>query len=341
MRTSITILLLSLTAAPICTQQLVHYPDDQHAVPPALGFPFYTPGAGTSGNSVRVQFYCPDSFLMNEGLAAGYVTHIGLSIGGAAPYDEFVIRAGKTSVTSLGSDWDTNLPDQRVQHDLSGTTIVGGGTAQTPVCEWVDFPLAFPFYYAPGDHIVVDMTTKLSQASLLCSTTVGNNMVERAYNFSYTTGAIATSFNLNGLKVRFAFAPLEMIEFGAGCASPGNSAPDLGAIGTPQIGTTQIVTADNVAANGLGIFVFGLSKTDYLGNPLPLSLGGGCQFLVAGDLLEPLVIPATGPAAIALPIPNDLALRGTVLYTQYAQYDVNSPATIPYVVSEGGILPIY
>jgi hypothetical protein len=334
-------LLFSLAATPICAQQVVHYPDDVLANPSVYGFPFYTPGAGSSGTSVRVQFYCPDSFLVSEGLTAGYVTHVGLSVAGAAPYDPFVLRAGKTSVTSLGSDWAVNLPDQRVQLDLSGTTVVGGGTPQTPVNEWVDFPLAFPFYYTPGDHLVVDLTTRLAQPGALCGTTVGGGLVERAYNFSYTAGAPATSFNSNGLKVRFQFAPLEMVEFGTGCASPNNVAPDLGAIGTPQIGTTTIVTADNVAANGLGVFVFGYSKTDYLGGALPLGLGGGCELLVSADLLQPLVLPASGSTAWPLSIPNNTALQGAVLYTQFAQFDVNSPATFPYVLSEGGILPIY
>ena len=341
MKPLLSALLLSLTAAPVCAQQVVHYPDDQLANPSVFGFPFYTPGVGSAGNGVRVQFYCPDNFLANEGLTAGYVTHVGLSIAGAAPYDDFVLRAGKTSVTSLGSDWAVNLPDQRVQMDLSGTTIVGGGTAQAPVNQWVDFPLAFPFYYAPGDHLVVDLTTKLSLNGVLCGTTTGGGLVERAYNFSYTTGAPATSFNTNGLKVRFQFAPLEMVEFGSGCASPNSTVPDLGAIGTPQLGTTAIITADNVAPNGLGIFVFGYSKTSYLGGSLPLGLGGGCDLLVAADLLQPLVLPPSGSTAFALSIPNNTALQGFVLYTQFAQFDANSPATIPYVLSEGGILPIY
>jgi hypothetical protein len=334
-------LLFAAIAAPIAAQQVVHYPDDQHASPPAFGFPLYTPGVGANGDSVRVQFRCPDAFLANQGLSSGFVTKVGLSVAGAAPYDEFVLRAGTTTVAALGSDWAVNLPDQRVQLDLSGTTLVGGGTAATPVCEWIDLPLAFPFHYQPGDHIVIDLTTRLSVPGQVCGTTVGNGLVERAYNFSYQPGLPATNFNSSGLKVRFTFAPLQMVEFGTGCASPGNLAPDLGAIGTPQIGTTPIVTADHVVPNGLGIFVLGYSKTESNGAALPLALGGTCQLLVASDVLVPLVLPASGPAAYPLPIPSDPSLQGGVVYTQFAQYDAASPAAIPYVLSEGGILPIY
>lgn len=85
-------LLLLAAAAPLAAQQTVHYPDNQHANPPALGFPFYTPGGGLAGLAVRTQFLCPDSFLQTQGLPAGFVTSIGLSIGGAGFYDQFVIR---------------------------------------------------------------------------------------------------------------------------------------------------------------------------------------------------------------------------------------------------------
>ena len=327
--------------APLSAQQVVHYPDDQHANPPVFAFPLYTPGVGQNGDSVRVQFRCPDSFLVNEGLAAGFVTKIGLSIAGAAPYDEFVLRAGTTTASGLGPDWAVNLPDQRVQLDLSGTTIAGGGTALNPVNEWVDLPLAFPFHYTPGDHIVVDLTTRLSSPGLLCGTTIGNGQVERAYNFAYQPGQPATSFNGGGLKLRFTFAPLEMVEFGAGCSSQGNVAPDLGSIGAPQIGTTPIVTADHITPNGLGVFVFGYSLTESAGASLPLALGGGCALLVSADVLVPLALPPSGVAAYPLAIPNSTTLQGGVVYTQFAQYDAASPASLPFVVSEGGILSIF
>ncbi|MCB9880000.1 MAG: hypothetical protein H6835_20605, partial [Planctomycetes bacterium] len=51
---------LSLPTAAVA--QDVYYPDATHDVPPTVAFPFYTPGVGSTGDSVRVQFLCPDSF---------------------------------------------------------------------------------------------------------------------------------------------------------------------------------------------------------------------------------------------------------------------------------------
>ena len=132
-----------------------------------------------------------------------------------------------------------------------------------------------------------------------------------------------------------------MVEFGAGCSSASNAAPDLGSIGTPQIGTTPIVTVNNTTPNGLGIFIFGFSKTDNGGAALPLNLGGSCDLLVSTDALFPMVLPPTNSAAYGLTIPNNATLQGGVVYAQFAQFDAASPASIPYVVSEGGILPLY
>ena len=327
------------------TAQQVHYPDSQHANPPGLGFPFYTPGGGLAGLTVRTQFLCPDSFLQTQNLSAGFVTSIGLSIGGAGFYDQFVIRAGTAGVPNLGASWSANLPDQRIQRDLSNTLITGGGTPANPVNIWVDFPLAHPFYYEPGDSVVVDLTTNIfappGPPPSYCTTTVGGGLVERAYNFSYFPGSPATSFNTNGLKFRFNVAPLEMVEFGAGCSSAGSPTPDLGATGSPQLGTTTVVTASNIVPNGLGIFVVGWSSVSNAGVALPLNLGGTCDLLVSTDVLIPMVNPAAGQAGFALSIPNNAVLQGEHVYTQFAQYDASSPATIPYVLSEGGILPIY
>ena len=333
-------LVAAVLGAPLCAQN-VHYPDAQHANPPQFGFPLYTPGAGQNGNSVRVQFHCPDSFLQTQGVQAGYVVSIGLSIAGSAPYDEFVLRCGTTSVATLGADWAVNLPDQRVQNDLSGETIVGGGTQQNPVGEWVDFALDHPFHYEPGDHVVVDLTTRLSQASVLCGTTIGGGVVQRAYDFDYTPGNLAQSFNYSGLSFRMTFAPVGLVEFGAGCSSAGGQVPDLGMTGAAQLGTTPIVTADQVAANGLGVFVFGTSKREHAGTALPQDLGGGCEMLVAPEFLFALQLPASGPVGWPVTIPGTPNLIGATIYTQFAQYDPASPATVPFVVSEGGILSIF
>ena len=330
----------SLTVAAM-GQGIVHYPDNQHANPPQFAFPFYTPGVGSNGDGVRTQFHCPDTFLQSAGLTAGYVTSVGFSLAGTGDYDQFVLRAGTTAVASLGSDWTVNLPDHRVQLDLSGSTIVGGGSSQVPIAQWVDFELDFPFYYQPGDNIVVDLTSKLTTAGSLCGTTVGGGLVQRAYNFAYVPGALATNVNFNGIKVRFTFSPLVMLEFGSGCAGTMGLTPNLDCIGAPHVGTQIVVTADQATPNGLGLFLFGYSRRQDGALSLPLDLGGGCTLLVATDWIDVQTIAATGMAAALLTIPSTASLRGTVLYTQFAQFDSSSPASLPFALSEAGVLSVF
>jgi len=338
------VLLLAI-AAPVAAQQplVVHYPDATLSNPPNLGFPFYTPGGGSAGLTVRYQVICPASWLAQQAPQAGFVSSIGFSIAGAGLYDQFVVRAGTSDQTSLQPDWSVNLPDQRVQVDLSGTIVRGGGTQQAPVNTWVDFPLRFPFYYEPGDAVVVDFITNIQYPGIntFLSTSVAYGVASRCYNFQYTPGAQATSFGGSGIKFRFNVEPLSMISFGAGCSSAGNTPPSLNALGTSQLGDTAILNASNTANTGLGLFIIGFSKAfSFGGAPLPLTLGGGCELLVRPDSLVPQVLQGSG-AAYAVVIPNNPNLAGAVLFSQYAEYDVSSPAAIPYVLSNGGALPVY
>lgn len=330
---------LSLPTAAVA--QDVYYPDATHDVPPTVAFPFYTPGVGSTGDSVRVQFLCPDSFLGTQSLSAGYVTSIGLSVGGAAQYEEFVLRAGATTQTALTGDWSLNLPDQRVQLDLSGQFVTGGGTPTAPVDEWIDFPLEFPFHYEPGQALVVDITARLADANALCYTTTAPGIVERCYNFQYTAGAPATGFTGSGLKLRFTFAPLGVLSFGSGCSSPSGAAPLLAGVGTPQLGQSMALTVDQLLPGSLGVFVFGTSRSAAPGTALPLDLGGGCALLVSPDILVGEVVSAGGSTGFAINLPPDPALDGAVLFCQYADHDPQSPAALPFVTSNAGALVVF
>ncbi|MEZ6037123.1 MAG: hypothetical protein R3F29_06560 [Planctomycetota bacterium] len=321
--------------------QDVYYPDATHDVPPMVAFPFYTPGVGATGDSVRVQFLCPDTFLSTQALAEGYVTSIGLSVGGAAAYEQFLLRAGASDATTLGSDWNVNLPDQRVQLDLSGQVLSGGGTPSAPVNEWVDFPLEFPFHYAPGQNLVVDITARLSDASALCYTSTAPGIVQRCYNFQYSDGAPATNFTGSGLKLRFTFAPLGMLPFGGGCSSPSGAAPTLSAVGVPQLGQAVALTVDQLLPNTLGVFVFGFRRSSAPGAPLPLDLGGGCALLVSPDILVADAVSAAGSSGYGIGLPASPSLEGAVLFCQYAAHDALSPATLPFVTSNAGALVVF
>lgn len=333
-----------LVGAASLSAQTVAFPGVPLASPPSIAFPFYTPGGGVTGDTVRAQFLCPDAFLATQGLQPGLVTHVSFSLAGAAIYDVFELRVGATTVTTLGPDWSVNLPDQRLQREFGGVQLVGGGTVATPANQWVEFELDQPFAWQPGEGLVVDLTTRiLVTDSYLGTTSVSGGLggMQRAVNFAYVPGAPATAFSGSGIAMQFRFAPFGMVSFGTGCAGSTGVAPHLEQYGSTAIGDTLVLLAQDTVPDGLGAFVFGTSRRQSLGGPLPRSLGGGCTQWVADDLV--VLVAANGTSAgLAIPIALDPALRGAVLYVQWGQLDVGSPATVlPITVSDGGVLVVF
>lgn len=343
-RAAALLLTTSLVLPALGRAQTVDYPSSTLASPPQVAFPFYTPGSGSTGATVRAQFLCTDAFLATQNLTAGLVTRIGFSLAGAATYDVFELRAGTSTVATLGADWALNLPDQRVQKDLANVPLHGGGTAANPVNQWVELDLDFPFHWQPGQAIVVDLVTHLGSAGTHLGTTVGAG-VPRAYNFAYTPGASATSFAGAGVAFRLVFASTDLVTFGAGCVGQSGVAPSLSASGAATLGGTLVIHADQALDGALGGFLLGGSRTAAGATPLPLALGGGCALLVAPDVFAAATVAPVGgglgTASVALAVPFDPLLLGAVLYTQWAQFDAATPASVPLTFSNGGIVVVW
>jgi len=337
--------LLTVVATDRATAQLVHFPASTLASPPQVAFPFYTPGAGSTGQTVRLQVLCPDSFLSLQNLTPGLVTRVQFSLAGQATYDTFELRAGATAATSLTNDWAVNLADQRVQRDLANQLLAGGGTASVPINAWVEIGLDYPFYWQPGQGIVVDLITHVAVPGVVLGTTSATTGgIQRAYNFGYTPGAPATNINTGGIAVGFVFANTDIVTFGSGCSGPGGVAPWLSSVGQSTLGGTMLVIADGALAGSVGGFLWGTSRRIVAAGPLPLALGGACALLVAPEVFVDAPITPGGAGAVAscaLPIPNDPLLLGAVVYTQFAQLDATTPAIVPLTFSNGGAVVVH
>lgn len=334
---------LSITA---CAQQVVDYDTSTLASPPAFGYPLYTPGAGSLGRTVRVQFLCPDSYLGTQGLAVGFVTHIGLSLAGQATYDTFQLRAGISPSNTLTNVWDTNLPDQRVQRDLGNVSLQGGGTTSSPTNQWVEFELDYPFYYQPGQSIVVDLTTHVATSGIICGTTVGTG-IARAYSSDYLGAPVASTVQTTGgLVFRMRFQPPTLVPFGAGCPGTGNFVPQLSSSGQSALGSTNYQLQVTQALPGaFGGFLLGFSRNQFVGGSLPYSFGAGCDQWTSAETVVGTIPTGgglgTGSASMPFTVPNWPSLLGTVLYAQFAQLDASSAANLPVVFSNAGAIVLY
>lgn len=343
MRRSSPLLLATLFAAALGAQTITVFHDDPTLVaPPATAFPLYTPGAGATGATVRLQVFCPAT---TTGLPSSrsIVRSIWLQLAGTATYSRFELRAGaNANLVALTPDFRVNLPDQRLQVDRSGQAIAGGTSNGAPANEWIEFPLAFPFEWQPGDHLVVDLITTIAVPGTYCGTGTGST-IGRAYDFAYAGGTQATTVvGTGGIKTGFTFGPLEAVPFGLGCPGQGGVVPRLGSNGVAAVGDPNpfLLTLDGTRPNALAVLVLGLSRQQGPFGPLPTPLGGGCDLLVAADGISFHPTSALGQAGQPLFVPADPRLAGLVLCAQWGVLDAAAPSAVGVATSAAGAVVI-
>lgn len=323
---------LVFASASAQAQTVVDYPDS--TIGAAAGqYPVYT---GTGTNVIRGQSFCPSSF---AGLpsTAMICTKIGLQLAelNATPvqYAQFVLRAGRSAQQTLSNTWNTNLPDQRVQLDLSGQFVPGGAG----VNQWFEFELANPFYWQPGDSVVIDLTTQAAVGGQYLRTAIGTG-VARMVSTNYlgaTTGSPSTA---GGIKFRMVFEPLGLTRFGTGCPGSGGFVPYIASNGPAAVGNASFAVTLRAAPGGtFAAFTFG--------NPTQLPLGGGCTLYNDAVLVLSTAttgsLPGTGTAQVSLPIPADPLLVDAVLDVQWVCLDGASGSPLGLTTSAGGKLRIH
>ena len=106
--------------------------------------------------------------------------------------------------------------------------------------------------------------------------------------------------------------------FGKSC--PGSAGMFVQSLGVPSLGNASFglqLLAMPVTPTAL---VLGASEQVFLGQPLPLSLPGGCQLLVAAPIVLPSATNAAGSLTQVLGVPNDPWLRGGRVFAQWFQF---------------------
>lgn len=327
-------MLRSLLGAALCAAAsaqaiTVDYPDSTIGAN-AGQYPIYT---GTGLNVIRGQSFCPGTF---AGLPTTPMvcTRVGVQLAevtGPVTYAQFVVRVGSTTVTALTNTWATNLPNQTVQVDLSNQLLHGG----SGVNQWVDWPLAAPFLYTPGDGIVLDITSQASVAGQYLRTAIGTGvprMVSTAYGGGPTGGTPLTS---GGIKFRLVFDTGGFFVSEPGCTGSGSLEPQIGAMGQPTLGNSSFVLT---LQNALGGTLCGL----LIGFPTHFDIGGGCIVRCDGQALVLLATSGTGPgagtAAWPFPIPTDTWLTGLVLDSQWGVFDPGSGSPLGIATSSNAKL---
>ena len=131
--------------------------------------------------------------------------------------------------------------------------------------------------------------------------------------------------------------------FGVGCPTSGQNTPRHGLTGRPALGSSILYTVADAAPSTDGVLLLGLSRTSYLGNPLPLHLGftgaPGCYLLQDLGAGLPIPIDPSGFGSYLIQIPPTSSLRGLRVYSQIMIYDSNANSA-GFVASNGLITQV-
>jgi hypothetical protein len=330
--------LTSLTSVVSAQEVRVDYPDSALETP-LLRFPFYTLG---SGGTVRYQTMCPSTFagLPSQPMLA---TRVGLQIAGQAHYTRFEIRFGTVQRNALAFDWTTNLPNQRLQVDLSNTVLPGGLQSGVPTNKWVELDLEYPVAWSPGQSLTIDILASAASIGSWCMTAVAPH--ERLYAAPYTGQPTGVLVPDEAIKLRIVFEPLGFPTYGQGCPGSGGFRPAIGASGSSKLGGSFSVSMSNARGASPTGLLFGLSRRSAPFGALPLSLGGGCSVLTSMEVSIPVaasgVGAGNGTASLTLPVPSNPSLLEAVLFAQWLLLDGGSAAVLPITTSDGAIVVVH
>ncbi|MEO6594604.1 MAG: kelch repeat-containing protein [Planctomycetota bacterium] len=157
-----------------------------------------------------------------------------------------------------------------------------------------------------------------------------------------TFGGVGTVFSNQTFEYTGSTAGLFSL-FGAGCAT-GSGVSQITAALPPTLGQTLALTFTNIPTTPgnayLMLVALGLSNTTWQGLPLPFDLAaiglGGCQLVVAADLLRTSAVAAGPTVPFAVSIPNQAALLNMSFYLQGVITQI-TPTNIGFIgASRGG-----
>ena len=273
-------------------------------------------------------------FTRSYGAVQGYTLDAPLSHGASTTYvfDKWLLNGlpqtvGQTRlrVDSIGTILDTvqalyvqrrsvnvtsSRPSSGVPVYVSTSDVYGLGNGAT----------TFTRYYRDG-----------STVTLTAARTAGGNSFKRwlVDGVPQPVGDEVVTLTVSQDRSAVAeFAPYTLgsfTSFGTGCA--GSNGPDVQAVVNnstrPEIGQTRTYLVNGCRINSSTSLRLGLSNTSWLGIPLPFDLGSinwapGCSVYASSDLGMGWAWTGTNGSALQLlPIPDDVALVGGRIYTQF------------------------
>jgi len=255
--------------------------------------------------------------------------------GAVLPLTKFTLHYGNLGALIPSATTYLNIYDGNPN---AGGTFWGSSTNSLDTTSAAGLTFGDPMVWQFNQLLLVDT---IEYWAIMSSTPTAGGLplevtLETANRFGpdvYTggTGIVANLVqHVNGVDAKFEaeFFNGTLANFavsGSGCPSSVGTS-NLSAATLPQLGQTLQIDMSNVSPVGVPLMVLGLSDTSWngLALPVPVSLAlpaaPTCMILVSLDSVN--VLPTVGStASLSLPIPNNAALMGFVLFAQGAQLE--------------------
>jgi len=225
-------------------------------------------------------------------------------------------RVPATMSTTFASNFDDGAP----VNVLPRTFVDFPDQSPTPPADpsqflfTIPWPVGFGWAPAPGRNLLLQATifgNSFGSKPWAYALDAGGGQTARLYG----SPATATSGALNvGYGLVLAFR--ETIH---------TAVPKLIGTETPQINDRFPLRIVEGRASSVALLFLGLSRTSWVGIPLPFSLGAagapGCSILASGEVIDIVALDAAGSGRFAYDIPNDIYILGSRFYNQFLIVD--------------------
>lgn len=213
--------------------------------------------------------------------------------------------------------------------------------------EWTEIGLQSPFVYTPA---IGNLLIEVRVTGMVADHTTGNGVTHFRHSVNTQAAQMVVrdylgnepqngSMNVRAPTVRLCSDLANLLWLGESCGRQPGSRPGLGFAGSSQLGATTSIVLSNAQPARFAVLAFGFT----MGQPFPQSLTPigmtGCWQYFNPTVVVGLTTDGLGVATHRLAIPNQPAIAGRILFSQYFVTDAAANAAGAVSTNLGRIQP--
>ena len=320
LRSSLPLLALALCSTTAVAQVVVGVPNTDPATGDCTLVPFGSDGSAFT--DVRYQVVVRRSSL--GGLSFSALTRLDFAPCSASnrTYASIQVRAALLPAgTALSETFDANLGSDPITLWQGENVQWNNGNPDT----WLALPLDSALFYDAASDIVIDVITAGGAGTGPALGFHRGQSIERlvAIYDGVDVPQVVDIHDLGGLKMRLTFTPdgvENRIELSP-CPSQSGIEPRLVLdfpVNEPRVVNSLQIRAEDVPSGTAGVFGLGLNRAQ-----VPLPFASGCIALHDFLVTVPVVAAIDDAFSLSFPLPNNPAITGTDVLSQYLALDTS------------------